>query len=192
MLEEKVVQSTNGRYAEKQDYSLPIANTSAVSFGLGLLPTIPFVIAFSLLWGWPWQPMENFVVALGLFWLALLGGVVVHELLHALTWMVAGRKPLRTMAFGVKWRTFTPYAHCREPMAAWAYRLGVAMPALILGIVPMLAGLATANGWLLFFGILFTIAAGGDFLVLWSLRGVNGRSQVADHPQNAGCIVYAE
>ena len=179
---------------KKQDLSLPLAKIGGISLLLGFLPTIPFLITFAIVWEWQAVFVSSGPLwgAIGLFWLALLVGIVVHELLHALTWMVAGRKPLRAMAFGVQWKTFTPYAHCREPMAAWAYRLGVAMPALILGIVPMLAGLATANGWLLFFGILFTIAAGGDFLVLWSLRGVNGRSQVADHPQNAGCIVYAE
>lgn len=179
---------------DKQDLSIPLDQVGISALLMGLLPTLPFIIAFGLGWGWraALDGFDAFFGTFGLFWLAVLGGIVVHELLHGFTWMVAGRKPLQAMKYGVQWKTGTPYAHSTEPLPAWAYRLGVLMPALVLGFAPMLAGLATANGWLLFFGVIFTIAAGGDFLVLWLLRGVDGRSLVADHPENAGCFVYAE
>ncbi|MEZ4592696.1 MAG: DUF3267 domain-containing protein [Chloroflexota bacterium] len=179
---------------ERSDLSVPLAETAVSTLLIGLLPTLPFIIAFGVLWQWQAALLGfgHFFGTIGLFWLAVLGGIVAHELLHGLTWMVAGRKSLRTMTYGVQWKTLTPYAHSSEPLPAWAYRLGVLMPALVLGFAPMLAGLAIANGWLFFFGVIFTIAAGGDFLVLWLLRGVNGRSLVADHPENAGCFVYAE
>jgi hypothetical protein len=69
------------------------------------------------------------------------------------------------------------------------YRIGASMPGLVLGIIP--ASTAIAFGWpsLLVVGILFTIAAGGDALVLWLIRSVPGDKSVADHPTRAGCVV---
>ena len=76
-----------------------------------------------------------------------------------------------------------------EPMAAHAYRLGAAMPGLVLGVLPWLFGLATGNGPAFLFGLLFTIAALGDAMILWLLRGVAPEAQVIDHPSRAGCYV---
>ncbi|GJM41352.1 MAG: hypothetical protein DHS20C20_16340 [Ardenticatenaceae bacterium] len=186
------MQSTNLANSEKLDLSIPISNTSVVSFGLGLLPTLPFVIPFGILWGWraPLQAAGSLLGTIGLFWLALLGGIIVHELLHGFTWMVASRNSPQAMTFGVNWTTLTPYAHSQAPMRAWAYRLGVVMPGLLLGFAPMLAGLANGNGWLFYFGVIFTIGAGGDFLILWLMRQVGSHQLVADHPENVGCFVY--
>lgn len=179
---------------DKQDFSLPIDRVGGSSLLLGLLPTLPFIVVFWAGWGWR-IAVNNFNPLLsnvGFFWLAMVGGIVVHEFLHGFTWAIAGPKSWQTVEFGIQWKTLTPYAHSTQPMPAWAYRLGVAMPALLLGFAPMLAGLAIANGWLFLFGIIFTIAAGGDFLVLWLLRQVDGRQLVADHPKNVGCLVYVD
>jgi len=37
---------------------------------------------------------------------------------------------------------------------------------------------------------LFTIAAGGDFIVLWILRKTDSNNLVEDHPTRAGCFIY--
>ena len=66
------------------------------------------------------------------------------------------------------------------------------MPGLLLGIVPMVVGVVIGSGWLLFFGAISTLAAGGDMLILWLLRGVPGHRLVEDHPTNAGCFVLRE
>lgn len=149
----------------KQDFSLPIDQVGGSGLLIGLLPALPFIFAFGAGWGWraALTGFEELYSSVGFFWLAVLVGIVLHELLHGFTWMVAGGKSLQAMQFGMQWKTITPYAHSTEPMAAWAYRLGVAMPALLLGFAPMLAGLAIANGWLFLFGVIFTIAAGVTF-----------------------------
>ena len=48
------------------------------------------------------------------------------------------------------------------------------MPALLLGLLPAIVALFTGSGWLLVFGLIFTIAAGGDMVILWTLRRVPG------------------
>jgi hypothetical protein len=35
------------------------------------------------------------------------------------------------------------------------------------------------------------VAAAGDFLILWILRGVPAGAWVQDHPQQVGCLVVA-
>ncbi|HET6528317.1 MAG TPA: hypothetical protein VFG39_06165, partial [Balneolaceae bacterium] len=52
-----------------------------------------------------------------------------------------------------------------------------------------LASLILQNGWLLGFGLLFTLAAGGDILILWLLRKVDDGLLVQDHPDLVGCVV---
>jgi hypothetical protein len=46
------------------------------------------------------------------------------------------------------------------------------------------------NIGLLIFGILFTMAAGGDFLVINLIRKENMNDLVQDHPSEAGCYIY--
>lgn len=117
-------------------------------------------------------------------------GVVAHEALHGLSWAYFSGKPLDAIEYGFQVRTLTPYAHCKEPMEARSYRLGAAMPGLVLGVVPSLVGIASGNGWVMLFGLFFVFAASGDALILWLIRGVDARDLVQDHPTNAGCYVY--
>ena len=77
-------------------------------------------------------------------------------------------------------------------MQASAYRIGVVMPLLVLGVVPYCVSLVIGSPWLLWFGFVFITAATGDILVLWLLRGIDGKTLVEDHPSNAGCYVYAK
>lgn len=126
---------------------------------------------------------------LGVLIVAVLLGVVVHELIHGLAWMLFGRKPFSAIKFGFQWRSFTPYAHLKEPVEVNAYRLGAFMPGFILGILPYLLSLVLGDGNLFWFGLVHTAGAGGDWLVLWLIRNVRTGTQVKDHPTNAGCYV---
>ena len=147
-------------------------------------------VAFAARWGWPalaygvWRLLDPVV-----FLLSVPTGVVAHELIHALAWAGFARRPLRAIRFGFQWRSFAPYAHPQDPMPVGAYRAGAAMPALLLGLLP--AAVAITFGWplLMAWSLLFTLAAGGDLLVLWLLRGVRPGRLVRDHPTRAGCEV---
>jgi len=47
--------------------------------------------------------------------------VVVHELIHGLSFAYFGGKPLSSIEFGGHWKMLTPYAHLPQPMPAMAY-----------------------------------------------------------------------
>lgn len=121
--------------------------------------------------------------------LAVLLGIVIHELLHGISWVIFGRKPFSAIKFGVQWRTLTPYAHLKEPVEVNAYRLGAFLPGFILGILPYILSLLLVNGDLFWFSLVHTSAAGGDWLILWLIRHVKAGRQVEDHPTHAGCYV---
>ena len=120
---------------------------------------------------------------------AVLLGIVIHELIHGLSWMIFGRKRFSAIKFGFQWKTFTPYAHLKETVEVNAYRLGAFLPGFILGILPYGVSLILGNGDLFWFSLVHTSAAGGDWLILWLIRDVKAGRQVEDHPTNAGCYV---
>jgi hypothetical protein len=86
----------------------------------------------------------------------------------------------------------TPYAHLKRPIEAWQYRIGCWMPGLIVGLLPLLYGLATGQSGWFWYGVLFTWGAAGDAMVLWLIRDVPGHAIVEDHPARAGCYIYDE
>jgi hypothetical protein len=120
---------------------------------------------------------------------AVLLGIVVHELIHGIGWSIFGRKPFSAIKFGFQWRTLTPYAHLKEPVEVNAYRLGAFLPGFILGILTYGLSLVFGNGDLFWFSLVHTSAAGGDWLILWLIRNVKAGMHVEDHPTNAGCYV---
>ena len=119
--------------------------------------------------------------------LAVLPGIVAHELIHAFTWAAAAHRPLSTIRFGLHWRTVTPYAHPNDPIAARAYRIGALMPLLLLGLVPACVALALGAPRLMAVGLFFVFTAGGDLLALWLMRGIPPGRLVEDHPTRVGC-----
>jgi len=156
---------------------------------LMIVPVGTLGVIYGLLWGGR-RLFEGFLALdLAQFLLVFIIGIVLHEAIHGLTWMITARKPARAIKVGFQLKTLTPYAHCREPMPVEAYRLGTMMPGLLLGLLPVIAGLVTGNTALMLFGLLFTLAAGGDALILWLLRQVKSGQWVEDHPTEAGCYV---
>jgi hypothetical protein len=132
--------------------------------------------------------------AVGGWWFAplLVAGIALHEALHGVTWVVAGGLRARDLEVGVHWRFLMPYAHPRRPLAAWAYALGAAMPGVLLGVVPAVAGLWTGVGPWSGWGAIFLAAACGDAMVIYSLRGLEPSARVQDHPTRVGCEVVAD
>jgi len=125
-----------------------------------------------------------------LFFLILTSGIILHELIHGLTWARYTEKGFKSMKFGVLWTMLTPYCHCKEPLRVRQYILGAITPAIFLGLIPALISIIIGNLGILIFGIFFTMAAGGDFLIINLLRKEKMDNLVQDHPSEAGCFVY--
>lgn len=171
----------------------------------GILIIIPIVLLYGLPYYLIWgssitiQSLKDTIsgissvhIGIGvlLFLLIITFGVILHELIHGLTWARYTEKGLKSMKFGVFWTMLTPYCHCKEPLQVRQYILGAITPAIFLGLIPAIISIIIGNLGLLVFGIFFTVAAGGDFLIINLLRKEKMDNLVQDHPTEAGCFVY--
>jgi hypothetical protein len=68
--------------------------------------------------------------------------------------------------------------------------MGAIAPAIILGFIPSVVAIIIGNFGLLIFGLVFTVVAAGDFLIINLLRKENKDDFVEDHPSEAGCYIY--
>ncbi|MCD2424690.1 DUF3267 domain-containing protein [Niabella pedocola] len=137
------------------------------------------------------QLTTRYSYLLGMIPLLVIGaGIVLHELIHGLTWSLFARNGHRSMRYGILRKYATPYCHCKEPLQVRHYVLGALMPAIILGILPAIAAVITGNFYLLVTGIFFIMAATGDFMIIHLLRNEKRGDQVLDHPSEAGCYIY--
>lgn len=177
----------------KQDLTLPAWKVNLLSV-LIILPLAMFLVAsYGLLWGWD-KLLEDLVTVYAdylLTALVLLGGIVVHELLHALVWRLFGRLSFGDFTFGFNVSGMAPFVHCAAPMSARVYRLGTVAPGVLMGLFPYGLALVSGNSWLMSYGLIFTLVAAGDFLMLWKVRKVDPGDRVQDHPTLAGCEVLS-
>ncbi|MEJ2880979.1 DUF3267 domain-containing protein [Pedobacter sp. GR22-6] len=180
------------------------AQELTISAGEAQLRSIAYFLPFALIFGlafyalWPDRlSSANYKAAFpsGAAGIALLvgvmiGGVIVHELIHGITWSRFAASGFRSIRFGILWKSMTPYCHCKEPLKVSHYQIGAAAPGLILGIIPAAIALFTGSILLLAFGLFFTMAAGGDLMIILMLRKQDQDSLVQDHPSKIGCLIY--
>ena len=174
----------------RTDLSVSIGRAGVAS--LGLAPVLAAITLWPAIWIWSWQAIKADMkqTEWGLVFLAaILVGLVVHELLHGLGFVRFGGGRWKDLKFGVKLRYLAAYATIDSPLTASAYRRTTALPGVVLGIIPLLAGIALGNGWLLLYGYFNVLFAAGDLTILWMVRNVDGSAKVIDHTHRAGCWV---
>jgi len=167
---------------------------SALKANLYAIPIIIFSIiclVFPFVLFWDWQTFTkgflSIYIHLPYFFSAFIIGAFLHEVLHALGFLIFGKLILSQVKIGFIWKYITPYAHCKVPLKASVYRIALLLPAILLGVIPALVSIISGKGWLLIYGILFTVLAGGDLLVFWLIRKVKRNELVKDHPKRCGC-----
>ena len=119
-------------------------------------------------------------------------GIVVHELIHGLTWACYAKRGWKSISFGVMWKMLTPYCHCDEPLSIPGYMMGAMMPCIVLGIIPSIVALFIGSLPLLAWGIFFISAAAGDIWMTWLLTKEDPKNMVLDHPTEAGFYIIEE
>lgn len=120
----------------------------------------------------------------------MLLGIILHELIHGITFSLFAKSGFKAIKFGVLWKMLTPYCHCKEPLLIKHYIIGAIMPTVILGLIPFLYSIIFGNIFFLIFAVFFIIAAFGDFYIIFSLRNEDKNNMVFDHPSEVGCFIY--
>jgi hypothetical protein len=175
--------------AKLRDVSVPLSKIAAKALIPAILLTIVPLIPHVLIWGFQANfNLRDYLLGFAAFVVL----IVAHEAVHAIGWMsFAGVSP-NNIRFGIAWKTLSPYAHSTVPMPAGGYRIGVILPLIVTGILPVVIGTATNTGWLTVAGAILVSGAVGDLFVLRVIKDIPASARVIDHPQNAGCYVVED
>jgi hypothetical protein len=177
----------------KKEIVISAGRMSLYSLALLIPVLLLFYLPFYLIWDQKID-LNSFRVMIHkegyLFFGLLVLGIFLHELIHGITWARYCKNGFRSIRFGFSLKSFSPYCHCKEILKVRYYRTGILMPGLLTGVLPAFAGIFTGNMMILILGMLFTLAAGGDFISLWMLRKAPENSYAEDHPDKNGCYLY--
>jgi hypothetical protein len=168
----------------------------------GVIILIPIVLVFGLPYYLRWHTEIDFkafldelsfpdfaIGGLSVF-VAMILGIVMHELIHGITWALFAKNGFKSIKFGILWKLLTPYCHCNESLNVKQYIIGAITPAIFLGFIPSIIAILIGNVWMLMFGMIFTMSACGDFLTINLIRKEKWDDLVQDHPSEAGCYIY--
>ena len=121
--------------------------------------------------------------------------IIIHEMIHGITWSLFTEKGWKSISFGFITKYMTAYCTCDEPLQKNQYIIGGLMPTIILGIIP--AAIAIFNGSVTLFaiGAIMTLAGGGDLTIIMKLIMFKTRGKEVvymDHPYQAGLVAFVK
>ena len=127
---------------DRKEYTLNIGKVNIYSF-LMIVP-IATIYFFPFIFIWDYETFDlGRKEFMKLLIFVFVFGIILHELLHGITWALFAKRGFRSIKFGIN--GLTPYCHCKEPLKVKHYRLGGMMPLLIMGIIPAIAGFMIGN-----------------------------------------------
>ena len=167
------------------------ANVYAILMALPLclFTVIPFILVNRGKLYFAGNPLITSV----LFVITLVVLVVVHELIHGLTWSIFAQDHFKSIEFGFMKEYATPYCTCTVPLKKGAYIAGALMPLIILGIMPAVIAIFTGSFFLLAIGFVMILTAGGDIMIVLKLLGYKSDAAdvlIYDHPTQAGSVIF--
>ena len=118
--------------------------------------------------------------------------VVMHELIHGITWGLCAKNGFKTIEFGVIWEYLTPYCTCSEPLRKGQMVLGALMPTILLGVVPGIIACIIGSTDLVYMAGAMMLGGGADLMIVGKiLRHKTGKTALFhDHPYKVGTIVF--
>ena len=128
-----------------------------------------------------------------IFIAVLLVLVVVHELVHGITWSLFCENGFKDIEFGIMWQLLTPYCTCKAPLKKGPYITGGLMPLIVLGIIPTIAAYFIGSFGVLTMGLIMILTAGGDIMICHKLLKYKTDAEeilIYDHPTKGGSIIF--
>ncbi len=150
---------------------------------------LAFLVPFVILHGNPFAQDYNAL----LFVLAMIAGIVIHELIHGLTFAIFTEKAWKSIEFGIIWEYMTPYCTCSEPMKKGPMIVAAIMPTIVLGFLPAVLGIITGKWVIMFFAIILIMGGGGDMMIILNILKYRSKGKEVlflDHPYEIGTIVF--
>ncbi len=179
-------------YVEKDlTVSILIANV------IGTLVIVPFILLFLVLFfvnGGSSIGFDDFTFGeLILFLLIIVLSVVIHELIHGITYSIFCENHFKDVEYGFIVKDLTPYCTCRAPLKKYQYLLSISMPGIVLGVIPSIIAIFTGSVFLIMYGLFMLIGACGDFLIILLIfKNKSKKKDVLyhDHPTECGVVLF--
>ena len=179
---EEPLPQVEGYVAEKKTISILWANLLAVVL-FAVVAVAGWAIMYSL-----WDNLHFGGIDSLIFLVGIVLGLVVHELVHGVTWLLLLKKGFSHLSFGLM--TGAVYCHIDVPMDKRKYVIGALMPLLLVGVVPWVAAILSGSLTWMLVGAVMISGAIGDIMIVWTLRSEPASTLVYDHPSEIGCYVY--
>lgn len=179
---EEPLPQVEGYVAEKKTISILWANLLAVVL-FAVVAVAGWAIMYSL-----WDNLHFGGIDSLIFLVGIVLGLIVHELVHGVTWLLLLKKGFSHLSFGLM--TGAVYCHIDVPMDKRKYVIGALMPLLLVGVVPWVAAILSGSLTWMLVGAVMISGAIGDIMIVWTLRSEPASTLVYDHPSEVGCYVY--
>lgn len=177
-----------GYEADKKTISMMKANVLSIVL-LFIFGTLCGLAFYSI-----WDMGELDISSDGLIWYnlffvaGLVAGIVVHELVHGITWLLLTHKGFSHLKFGLM--KGAVFCHIDVPMIKHHYVIGALMPLFLVGIVPLVVAFCIGSFLWMLLGVIFVVSAIGDIMIVWAIRKEPSDALIYDHPTEGGCFVY--
>lgn len=96
--------------------------------------------------------------------------ILVHELLHGITFRFFGKISKEDIVFGVKLKSGVAYCVSKLPVSVYASRLSLMMPVYVICLPLYILSIILGNVWMGIYAILLFSGSVGDIYYLWKLR----------------------
>ena len=191
----EVFEATTAKLAEegykRVDLTISILKANLLAVGLLLISVFAGVILLILVNAGriPSISRLDFPVLLILFVVL----IVVHELIHGVTWSFFAQNGMKDIEFGFMLTSFTPYCTCKVPLPKNGYILGGLMPLIVLGIIPFVISVFAGSFAFTVLSAVMISSAAGDIMIVSAINKYRSDAKeklIYDHPTEAGCVIF--
>ena len=159
-----------------------------IGFIFGLTLTMPALSAYNPLSGEIRFVLPNIIFSVVIFFAVI---VPLHELIHAIGFIMRGKKWKENISFGVSIKKMVASCHCSSPMSGIDYFIGVILPFAVLGVGLFVAGIIFGSKILLLVSIVSAVTSAGDLMIVYLLFKKRP-SLILDHPTEIGFVAIYE
>ncbi|AQQ55217.1 hypothetical protein B0X71_18650 [Planococcus lenghuensis] len=132
------------------------------------------------------------LISVVLFVIGYLLLIVLHELFHLLGFLLFGRVPFSSLAYGLNVKMGVAYATTDRPLRVRAMRKALLLPFWVTGVLPGVIGFMVPSQLLVLLSTMLIAGAAGDFAMYRELRNVPADAWVTDDQAKPRLYVYEQ
>jgi len=166
---------SNGEYLLQEDHILKTKEKNPFLIKLNIWAIVFIIVGIALTYVFFWGNVLVTINPFGaiLYMLALFIFIIIHELLHGISFVLFSKNKWSTMKFGVSVKSGVAYCISLVPIKIPRARLSLMMPIYVVCLPVYVYALVTGNFALATLGVLLASGSVGDFYYMWKLRAIS-------------------